>query len=66
MMGSLVALDLETTGFSPARGHRVIETGMEGVAARSLCQYRQFYLTYPRIWQAPSAKFLRISDFSLT
>lgn len=35
------------------------ETGMDGVAARSLRQYRQFYLTYSRMWQTPSAKFLQ-------
>jgi len=34
------------------------EGGMEGVAARSLRQYRQFYLVYPGIWQTPSAKSL--------
>jgi len=38
---------------------RLVETGMDGVATRSLRQYRQFYLTYPRIWQTPSAKFLQ-------
>jgi predicted nuclease of restriction endonuclease-like (RecB) superfamily len=38
---------------------RLAQAGMEGVAARSLRQYRQFYLTYPQIWQTPSAKFLR-------
>lgn len=39
---------------------RLVEAGMEGVAAaRSLRQYRQFYLTYPQIWQTPSAKFLQ-------
>jgi predicted nuclease of restriction endonuclease-like (RecB) superfamily len=32
--------------------------GMDGVAARSLRQYRQFYLVYPGIWQTPSAKSL--------
>ena len=37
---------------------RLVETGMDGVATRSLRQYRQFYLTYPRIWQTPSAKLL--------
>lgn len=34
------------------------EGGMEGVAARSLRQYRQFYLVYTGIWQTPSAKLL--------
>ena len=29
---------------------------MEGVAARSLRQYRQFFATYPEIWQTLSAK----------
>lgn len=38
---------------------RLVEAGMEGVAARSLRQYRQFYLAYPQIWQTPSAKFLQ-------
>ncbi|MDZ7699260.1 MAG: PDDEXK nuclease domain-containing protein [Deltaproteobacteria bacterium] len=32
------------------------ESGMEGVASRSLRQYRQFYLIYPEIWQTLSAK----------
>jgi hypothetical protein len=63
MTGSLVALDLETTGFSPARGDRVIEIGMEGVAERSLRQYRQFYSTYPRIWQTLPAEFIRNGRF---
>lgn len=35
------------------------ETGMDGVAPRSLRQYRQFYLIYPGIWQTPSAKSLQ-------
>jgi len=38
---------------------QLAETGMDGVAARSLRLYRQFYLTYPRIWQTPSAKSLQ-------
>jgi len=38
---------------------RLAETGMDGVAARSLRLYRQFYFTYPRIWQTPSAKSLQ-------
>lgn len=38
---------------------RLLEAGMEGVAARSLRQYRQFYFAYPQIWQTPSAKFLQ-------
>lgn len=38
---------------------RLAQAGMGGVAARSLRQYRQFYLAYPQIWQAPSAKFLQ-------
>lgn len=37
---------------------RLTKAGLEGVAARSLRQYRQFYLTYPQIWQTPSAKSL--------
>ncbi len=32
--------------------------GMDGVASRSLRQYRQFYSIYPEIWQTPSAKTL--------
>ncbi|MBW1982274.1 MAG: DUF1016 family protein [Deltaproteobacteria bacterium] len=35
---------------------RLAESGMEGVASRSLRQYRQFYLIYPEIWQTLSAK----------
>lgn len=35
---------------------KLADSGMDGVAARSLRQYRQFYLTYPEIWQTPSAK----------
>ncbi len=30
--------------------------GLKGMSARSLRLYRQFYLTYPQIWQALSAK----------
>lgn len=37
---------------------KLAEGGMEGVAARSLRQYRQFYFTYPHIWQTSSAKTL--------
>ena len=37
---------------------RLAEGGMEGVAARSLRQYRQFYSVYPGIWQTASAKSL--------
>jgi predicted nuclease of restriction endonuclease-like (RecB) superfamily len=37
---------------------KLTETGMEGVAPRSLRLYRQFYLTYPQIWQTVSAKSL--------
>ncbi len=35
---------------------RLNEGGMDGVAARSLRQYRQFYLIYPGIWRTTSAK----------
>jgi len=35
---------------------RLAEGGMDGVASRSLRQYRQFYLVYPEIWQTPSAE----------
>jgi hypothetical protein len=34
---------------------RLSEGGMEGVAPRSLRQYRQFYLAYPAMWQTASA-----------
>lgn len=34
---------------------RLTQAGMEGVAARSLRLYRQFYLAYPQMWQAVSA-----------
>ena len=37
---------------------RLAEGGMDGVASRSLRQYRQFYLIYPEIWQTASAKTL--------
>jgi hypothetical protein len=37
---------------------RLTETGMEGMAPRSLRLYRQFYLTYPEIWQTVSAESL--------
>lgn len=37
---------------------RLTESGMEGIAPRSLRLYRQFYLTYPQIWQTVSAKSL--------
>jgi len=37
---------------------RLTETGIEGMASRSLRLYRQFYLTYSQIWQTPSAKSL--------
>ncbi|MBS0176545.1 MAG: DUF1016 family protein [Nitrospira sp.] len=38
---------------------RLGNNGVPGVAARSLRLYRQFYLSYPQIWQTPSAKSLR-------
>jgi predicted nuclease of restriction endonuclease-like (RecB) superfamily len=37
---------------------RLTDGGMEGVASRSLRQYRQFYSIYPEIWQTPPAKTL--------
>ena len=37
---------------------RLTETGMEGMAPRSLRLYRQFYLTYSQIWQTVSAESL--------
>lgn len=40
-----------------ALSERLMEAGIEGMAARSLRLYRQFYLTYPLIWQTVSAKF---------
>jgi len=36
---------------------RLTEAGIEGMAARSLRLYRQFYLTCPQIWQTVLAKF---------
>lgn len=33
------------------------QQSIKGVSDRSLRQYRQFYLTYPQIWQTLSAKF---------
>jgi hypothetical protein len=35
---------------------RLTEAGLDGMAARSLRLYRQFYLIYPEIWQSVSAK----------
>lgn len=35
---------------------RLAEQGATGMAARSLRLYRQFYLTYPHIWQSLTAK----------
>ena len=35
---------------------RLRNAGMEGMAPRSLRQYRQFYAAYPEIWQTPSAE----------
>jgi len=35
---------------------------IKGISDRSLRQYRQFYLTYPQIWQTLSAKF-KLPDF---
>lgn len=44
----------------------LVEGGMEGMASRSLRQYRQFYLVYPGIWQAVSAKSLEnVVPFSI-
>ena len=39
-----------------ALSERLTEAGIEGMAARSLRLYRQFYLTYPQIWQTLSTK----------
>jgi predicted nuclease of restriction endonuclease-like (RecB) superfamily len=41
-----------------ALSERLTKTGMKGIAPRSLRLYRQFYLTYPQIWQTVSAKSL--------
>jgi len=46
------------TRFLESLSSRLVETGMDGVAPRSLRQYMQFYLIYPEIWQTPSAKSL--------
>jgi hypothetical protein len=35
---------------------RLAEAGLNGMAARSLRLYRQFYLAYPEIWQSVSAR----------
>ena len=35
---------------------RLEDAGVAGAAARSLRLYRQFYLTYPEIWQSVTAK----------
>ena len=35
---------------------RLTQAGLDGMAARSLRLYRQFYLVYPEIWQSVSAK----------
>jgi predicted nuclease of restriction endonuclease-like (RecB) superfamily len=35
---------------------RLTQAGIDGMAARSLRLYRQFYITYPQIWQTVSAK----------
>jgi len=38
--------------------NRLTEIGMAGMAPRSLRLYRQFYLSYPQIWQTVSAESL--------
>lgn len=38
---------------------RLSQAGLAGVAPRSLRLYRQFYQTYPSIWQTPPAKSLK-------
>jgi predicted nuclease of restriction endonuclease-like (RecB) superfamily len=40
-----------------ALSERLTQVGIEGMAARSLRLYRQFYLGYPQIWQTVSARF---------
>jgi hypothetical protein len=37
--------------------------GLKGFSDRSLRQYRQFYITYPQIWQTVSAK-LKVIGFN--
>ena len=39
-----------------ALSERLTRAGIDGMAARSLRLYRQFYISYPQIWQTPSAK----------
>ncbi|HME43910.1 MAG TPA: PDDEXK nuclease domain-containing protein [Syntrophorhabdales bacterium] len=39
-----------------ALSERLTRAGIDGMAARSLRLYRQFYVSYPQIWQTPSAK----------
>lgn len=39
-----------------ALSERLIQSGLDGVASRSLRLYRQFYIIYPQIWQTVSAK----------
>jgi len=40
-----------------ALSERLTQVEIQGMAARSLRLYRQFYLGYPQIWQTVSAKF---------
>lgn len=58
--GVLSCLDGET--LLGALSERLTEAGIEGMAARSLRLYRQFYLTCPQIWQTVSAKTILEPD----
>jgi len=39
-----------------ALSERLTRAGIDGMSDRSLRLYRQFYISYPQIWQTPSAK----------
>lgn len=43
-------------GLLEALSERLVRIGVGGVAPRTLRQCRQFYLTYPEIWQSLTAK----------
>ena len=43
-------------GLLDALSERLVRTGVGGLAPRTLRQCRQFYLTYPEIWQSLTAK----------
>ena len=44
------------TGLLDALSEKLDKAGMKGMAARTLRQFRQFYVTYPQIRQTLSAK----------